>query len=468
MNQKTAKALLLVLERIRGEPVDLYLRELMKNEKMSLDQLRELQWRKFVEILNHAYENSPFYRQSFDRADVHPSDIRSPADVGKIPVLTKEDFQKNAAGMLIDKPPRLKTLAKTSGSTGDPLKFYKDRKASGYALAAMYRGHRWHGLDIGAKEAMLWGVPVNFGERQMSRVRDSLLNRFREKEYNLKAHVLRDFYNSLIRKKPAYLMGYSSMVYEFARFLQEEKLDGRCLGLRFVKCTSETIQETYRETIREVFGCSIVSEYGAAETGLIAFECDRGNHHLMLDCVYINFVEQDLQVDGEPTAKLLITDLHNHAVPVINYEIGDTAVASKLTCPCGRPFPLLKRIIGRVGDVVYTPDGQRLHSIIFYYIMKGLAGKGGGIKSFKVYQKTQDQLKVMLVTNDNFSEQSLEILRKEFERHFGPRMQVDFEFLDHIPRERSGKLRDFVQEMDTDHLNGRRPLTGADIRNNED
>jgi phenylacetate-CoA ligase len=314
-------------------------------------------------------------------------------------------------------------------------------------MAAMYRGHLWHGLDIGAKEAMLWGVPVNFGQRQKTRVRDFLLNRFRESEYNLKAHVLKDFYNKMVRKKPAYLMGYSSMVYEFARFLREEGLDGRRLGLKLVKCTSETIQEVYRETINEVFGCNIVSEYGAAETGLIAFECDRGNHHLLLDCTFVHFVEQDMLANGVPTKKILVTDLHNYAVPVINYEVGDSVVTSQHTCPCGRPFPLLEQIIGRLGDVVLTPDGQRLHSIIFYYIMKGLTDKGGGIKSFKVHQKDKDRLKVLLVKDKGFTQKSLEFLSREFQRHFGPEMHVDFEFCDAIPREQSGKLRDFVQEM---------------------
>jgi hypothetical protein len=100
-----------------------------------------------------------------------------------------------------------------------------------------------------------------------------------------------------------------------------------------------------------------------------------------------------------------------------------------------------------LGDVVLTPDGQRLHSIIFYYIMKGLTDKGGGIKSFKVYQKARDQLNVVLVKDRKFAQKSLEFLRKEFQRHFGPEMNVEFEFSDAIPREQSGKLRDFVQEM---------------------
>jgi phenylacetate-CoA ligase len=172
----------------------------------------------------------------------------------------------------------------------------------------------------------------------------------------------------------------------------------------------------------------------------------------MLDCVYIHYVEQEMAVDGMPVSKILVTDLFNHAVPVINYEVGDTVVTSQRTCPCGRPFPLLERIIGRLGDVVFTPDGQRLHSIIFYYIMKGLTDKGGGIRSFKVYQKAQDKLRVVLVTDEKFTQGSLEFLEKEFERHFGPKMDVDFEFSDLIPREKSGKLRDFVQEMHTGHM----------------
>ncbi|GAB4345899.1 MAG: hypothetical protein Kow0099_26620 [Candidatus Abyssubacteria bacterium] len=296
---------------------------------------------------------------------------------------------------------------------------------------------------------MLWGVPVNFWERQITKGKDVILNRFREKEYNLKDDILLDFYDRLRREKPDYLMGYSSMVYEFARYLQQKNLDGTCLGLRMVKCTSETIHEIYREIIENTFGCKLVSEYGAAETGLIAFECPEGSHHLMNDCVYVQFVDCDILVNGQPAKRILVTDLHNYAVPVINYDVGDLVLPSDNTCcPCGRPFPMVERIFGRLGNVVVTPDGQRLHSIIFYYIMKGLAEKGGGVRSFKVYQKAQDRLSVLLVKDSHFTENTLQFLMKEFERHFGPEMQVNFEFCESIPREKSGKLRDFVQEID--------------------
>jgi phenylacetate-CoA ligase len=368
--------------------------------------------------------------------------------VSKIPVLTKGDFQKNVGDMLVANPGRRLTLAKTSGSTGVPLKFYKDRDSSGYTLAAMYRGHRWHDVDMGAREAKLWGVPVNFWERQRARIRDCFLNRFREKEYNLRNNILGNFHSKLRRKKPAYLMGYSSMVYEFARYLEANGLDGRGLRLKMVKCTSESIHDVYRETIERVFGCKLVSEYGAAETGVIAFECPQGSQHLMTDCVYIHFVEQDLELDGCRTAKILVTDLHNRATPVINYEIGDIVVPSTRSCRCGRPFPIVERILGRLGDVVVTPSGERFHSIIFYYIMKGLAGHGGGVRAFRVYQEAVDRLRVMLARDEHFSHESMRFLKREFNKHFGSEMKVEFELCEAIPRDRSGKLRDFVQKLD--------------------
>lgn len=448
MNQKTAKSALIFLERVRGEPIDLFLRELEANESLSPSEINELQWQKFIYLLRHAYQNSPYYRERFNEVGLHPSDIKTRADVANIPVLTKEDFQENAHRIRISDPTRRMTLAKTSGSTGVPLRFYKDRTSSGYAMAAMYRGHRWHGLDIGAKEAMLWGVPVNFRERQAARIKDLVLNRFREKEYNFRDDVLKDFHNKLERMRPEYLAGYSSMVYEFACFLRENGYDGRQLRLKMVKCTSETVHDMCRKVAKEVFGCNVVSEYGAAETGVIAFECPEGNHHLMTDCVYAEFMTENGKPNWRTGTRILVTDLHNYAVPVIKYDIGDSVVPSDRMCACGRPFPIIEQVLGRLGSVVLTPHGQRFHSIIFYYIMKGLASKKGGVRCFKVYQENVDRLRIQLVADRNFSDSSLKFLNRELTKYFGPAMRIDFEFCNSIPREESGKLRDFVQEID--------------------
>ncbi len=443
MNQKIAKTTFYIIEKLRREPLFRYLKELEENQWLSPDEIRELQWRKLLKLMEHAYENVRYYHNLFKKHNIYPNDISNPEDFAKIPILTKETLRKNVQNMLAVNHSKPLTLAETSGSTGIPLEFYKDRRATGYANAAMYRGHRWYGLDIGAKEAMLWGVPVNWKERLKTKAKDLLLNRFREKEYNLYPETLNRFYQMMLRKKPEYLTGYTSMVYQFALFIKENALNGKILNFKMVKCTSETISEFQRDLIESVFGCQLVSEYGAAETGLIAFQCPSGGHHLMADCTYTEFLETDLKNDAN-LKKIIVTDLNNYSFPIIRYDIGDMGTASSKICKCGRGLPLIEKIVGRTDDVVITPDGKHLHSYIFDYIIKDLINRDGGIRQFKIYQETVNKIKMEIVKDSNFSKQTIEYLDIKIHQYFGESMNIDYEFVNLIPREKSGKLRNFV------------------------
>lgn len=444
MNNKIARTTFYIIEKLRKEPILEYLKELEENQWLSPDEVRELQWRKLLKLLKHAYENVPYYHDLFKKHNIYPDEINTPNDFSRIPILTKETLRKNMQNILAVNHSKPLTLAKTSGATGIPLKLYKDRRATGYANAAMYRGHRWYGLDIGSKEAMLYGVSINLKERLKTKAKDSLLNRFREREYNLYPETLNRFYQVMLRRKPEYLMGFTSMVYQFALFMKENALDGKILNLKMVKCTCETISEFQRALIESVFGCQLVSEYGATETGLIAFQCPSGCHHLMADCTYTEFVEAGLKNGNSLPSKIIVTDLNNYSFPIIRYDVGDMGTNSDKICECGRGLPLIGKVVGRTADVVVTPDRKYLHSIMFYYVMKDLADKYGGVGQFKVYQEAINKIRIKIVKDKKFSRRTIQYLDKELHQYLGESMNINYEFVEMIPRDKSGKLRDFV------------------------
>ena len=447
MNQKLAKIVFRGVEALRGEPVFEVLEELEKSQWYSFDKIRELQWHKLKRIISHAYQNVLHYRAKFKKVGVHPSDIRDFDDMNKIPILTKDEFRENVKKMVSKNHSRRMGKAKTSGSTGIPLIFYKDRLTSAYHRAPIFRGHRWYDLDVGAREARLWGIPVNPRERAFTRFTDYLLNRFREREYNLTEDVLFDFYDQIKRKRPDYLKGYSSMVYQFALFLKNNNLPAQDLRLRIIKYTSESMYDHQKEVIEEVFNCKSVSEFGCAETGIISFECPYGKHHLMADCNYVEFQSIDND-DEEPRYKeVIVTDLHNYSLPIIRYRLEDSVIPSGGRCICGRGLPLIERIRGRSSDIVYGTNGRTFHSIIFYYIMKGLLAKSGGIKQFRVYQKTSSRILFQIVRDKDFDATTLRYITAKAREYLGKNMAIDYEFLPNIPRERSGKLRDFISEL---------------------
>ena len=446
MNELLAKFVLRNIAFFRRQPLWQSMKFLEKSQWWSYEQLREYQRQKLSRLLNYCSESVPFYKNWFKEHHYQPSDINL-ENMSILPIIDKAFLRENMNQFVSNGPKEAIEQAKTSGSTGVALHFPKSLSSSAVQLAAMYRGHRWHGIDPGAKEARLWGIPVNKGARYKTLIRDIVLNRFREREYNITEEVLDDFHLRMKRYKPVYLMGYTSMVYQFAKYLKETGQNGYEYKLRMVKCTSETIRDIDRELIESVFGCPLVSEYGAAETGLIAFQCDKGSQHLMSDCCIVEFVDPVENLGNQGLKEIIVTNLDNYALPFIRYRIGDLGISSLDRCSCGRELPLIKNIVGRVSDVIKANDGRRWHSIILYYIMKGLEERHGGVIQFKVFQRELDRLEFYIVPDNTFGAEAKKYLNDRCKQTFGENMRVEFELVDSIPREPSGKIRDFVSTI---------------------
>lgn len=448
MNEKIAQQLYYFVQELRKEPVKKTLAEMKHNDQLSREEILAIQERKAISLVRHAHDNSVYYKKLFANYGIDIENIRTIQDFKKIPILTKDNLRENLKEIEVKNYAQKITIAKTSGSTGKVLKFRKDRDATAVVNATCYRGLSWHGIDVGAKEAMLWGVPVNRASRYQIRIQDYLLNRFREKEYNLTPKTLFEFYKKLKSHRPSILSGYSSMVYQFTKFVQENELNGKNLGLRVVKCTSETIHDDAFELVKTVFGCQLVVEYGSAETNIVAFSCEEGSIHLMADYVLTEFEEPEEQTLGQEYRELIVTSLYNYCCPIIRYKIGDFGVPDDGYCSCGRSLPLIKKIVGRSGATVYATNGDKFHSILFYYIFKGLQDKNTNVvKQFKIVQERKDKLVLQIVKDVNYGEHVPVYLNKVIKEKLGEGMEISYEFPESILRERSGKIRDFVSNL---------------------
>ncbi|MFW8600791.1 phenylacetate--CoA ligase family protein [Desulfobacterota bacterium M19] len=439
-----AKYAFYTVEFFRQEYVYRHLKELEKNQFLSPCEINNLKSNKLNKLLKYVLNNNLFYQKKY--TGFNPLE-----DFSSIPILTKDELRENYNNIVTKQHKQKTYLVETSGSTGAPLQFYRDKLVFGYTLASLYRGHRWWGLDIGFKEAMLWGIPIDYKNRLKAKLKDIMLNRFREREYNISHDTLFDFYHKVKRRRPDYLFGYSSMIYEFAMFLQEMNLPGGNLGINNAICTAEQISSFQRKTIESTFECKVISEYGATETGIITYECPSGNNHISDDCVYVEIVDDNNMPvpDGEP-GRVIVTVLHSFSSPIIRYELGDIACKSSYNnCNCGVNLSSLEKIIGRTSDIVLTPGGQSYHSIIFYYIIKDFTRKHGGIKQFKVRQSALDRLEFHLVLTDQSTHIIETYIRKQIRKKFGGEMKLEFIYHDYLKREKSGKLRDFESVLDT-------------------
>ena len=442
MNNKIAKLLFGMIENLRSENVFEYLKELEVNQYLERHEIISLQKKKLNKLLDFTMKNNSYYKNKYKNHDVLNS-------FECLPILEKEELRDNYKKIITFSEKKL-DLVETSGSTGIPIQFYRDRVVFGYTLASLYRGRRWWGIDIGEKEAMLWGVPVKLKKRIKVKLKDLILNRFREDEYNINPKILKKFYLDIKNKKPNYIFGYSSMVYEFALYLKENNLNINDVHLKAAICTAEKINDYQRIYIEEIFGCKVVSEYGSTESGIISHQCKCGSNHISDDCVLVEIVDSNnIPIKDGGVGRVLVTVLNSFSSPIIRYDIGDFSSKIAGPCECGVNLSILGSVEGRTSNVVVGPNGSVYHSIIFYYIFKELTENYGGVKQYKIIQKRVDSLEIYIVKGANFSDEANNFIKKQIEDKFGQSMNLKIIYLDYIERSPSGKLKDFETNLDT-------------------
>lgn len=430
-----------------------YLRELEASQWYTPSQLRELQWIKLKKLLAHCYENVPYYRKLFDKLSLKPEDIKTESDFQKIPILTKEELKKNTEQMKAIDKERPFWVQRTSGSTGIPLALPVDRVALDYGEAAKWRSRRWWGWDIGAREVKLTGVPNIENQNKKLVIRDYIcLNRIVLHSYDLTEDTMQKYYEKLRRYKVEFIRGFPSALHTLAAFLRAEHLDTSKLRIKGVCVTGEILYNFQRDLIQSVFGCPIFEEYGCSEVTLIAHQCPAGRMHLASENVFVEFILNGNSKDLEDLGDTVITDLNNYYLPLVRYRTGDKRKIVEGECSCGRGLPLIGKIVGRDNDMVILENGKLVHPMLFSEILEGLMKRGNQIKQFRVIQKSKKDFLVSIVVENGQKSIIADYFSKMAQQYLGNNVRFNFEFVNSIPREKSGKLRFFISEINKNGL----------------
>ncbi|ARV13820.1 capsule biosynthesis protein CapK [Polaribacter sp. SA4-12] len=403
---------------------------LKESEKWSLDELEQYQLKKFKEILQVAYNNSEFYKRKFDELNVDIQKVSSLDDIKLFPIITKKDLIKFAPQIHTNLTFKKKFLATTSGTSGESLKFFREEEVDSFNRAAIQRGYSWYDINPWDRNGYFWGFSFSFISKQKNKILDFLQNRFRIFSYNEKS------LKSFIRKaqKANYIHGYSSMIYQTAILINKLKLP-KPLQIKMIKGTSEKIFESYQSPIKEAFGVKIISEYGATESGIIAFECEQGSMHLNMEGVLVE------EIDNE----ILVTNLQLHSFPIIRYKLGDyiSLAPREKKCSCGKNHLILDEVTGRIGENIYGVENT-YPSLYFYYIFKNLSKKEKIVLNYQVVQNQKGKLIFLLdiKVNVDVERKLVAEIEKYFKKDiiFEIKQQAEFIYT-------KGKLKNFISEI---------------------
>jgi phenylacetate-CoA ligase len=198
--------------------------------------------------------------------------------------------------------------------------------------------------------------------------------------------------------------------------------------------------------IEEVLGCKVTNRYGCEEVSLIACECERHQGlHVNADGVYVEILRDGRPARPGEAGSVIVTDLTNRAMPLLRYQVGDVAVMSERTCPCGRGLSLLERVEGREADYVVTAAGELISGIS---LTENFALEVPGIAQLQIIQETVRHFLFRVVRGPEFGPDSLQRIKSLVVQRFGTGVTFQCEYVERIPQEPSGKYRFCISRVE--------------------
>lgn len=420
-------------------------RELERTQWWTAEKIRELQVNRLKDLLIHAGDRVPYYRELFAQIGFDPRGIRSLDDLSRLPLLTKDVIRANGLKLQAEGAKDVKRLS-TTGSSGDPLQFYVGKARVSHDVAAKWRATRWWGVDIGDPEIVAWSSPIEISAQDRVRqARDTVFRTRLLSTHALSPQKIDQFLDDIRAFRPRMLFGYPSSLALIAQRAKDRGLRMDDLGVRVAFVTAERTYPHQRDVITQVFNCPVANGYGGRDAGFIAHECPAGGLHITAEDIIVEIVDSD----GRPlppgqAGEVVVTQLFTHDFPFVRYKNGDVAVLDNSACPCGRGLPLIKEVQGRTNDFLATEEGGKVHDVAFAMLLREMPG----VRQFKIIQETLWLVRLQLVVEADFKE-SIQRPKIEavFRHHLGERLQLDIEYVAGIEPERSGKYRYVVSHV---------------------
>jgi phenylacetate-CoA ligase len=453
MNQRLARLYYDAVQRARGLDYRTWLRRLEELQWAPAQDVEELRLQRLRSLVAHCAAHVPFYRETFRQLDLAPADIKSTHELRLLPKIDKASLRAGYSRFFAQSGAGAYETWTSSGSTGEPFPFRLGKESIAMnTFAAMIRGRKWWGLDVGLREGMIWSGVRSVGghwSARMAAIRRRLSWRLKNivlvDVYHLDPAAIRKAYEDFLAFRPAFLRTIASGLYRFCAGLDALGLDGTALGIRAAIFTGEGLRPAQRQLVERVLGCKTVSEYGCTELGAIAFECPSGNLHLSHENLVVEFEKDGRQAQPGEQADLVITNLNDRAAPLVRYAIGDVVtVPADARCPCGRTMPIIGGVMGRTHDTIVTPDGQLVHALYFTHIFDALPS----IHQFRVVQERIDHLRIELRSSQAIPSRDKEFVHFASAQAMGPGVKIEVVEVPELPVSSGGKQPWIVSKVD--------------------
>ncbi|GAP68540.1 phenylacetate-coenzyme A ligase PaaK, adenylate-forming domain family, partial [Bacteroidales bacterium 6E] len=397
---------ILSYKRRMGGQYSHWLNHFRNNFNLSIDELQKEQLRRLKFLLEHAQKNSPYYSILFNEIDF--SNFTSISDLQALPFLTKEDIRKNIDEIISGPKSKLK-LAKTGGTTGKSLNVYYtyNNGQERFAMLDAFRGE--FGYKLGKRTA--W-----FSGKSLITARDIRKNRFWKTDYwykvryystfHIKDDYLKHYIHDLMKFKPEFMVGFPSSILEIARYGLKNGYEFPSGVIKAIFPTAETLTKEMRADIETFFQTRMYDQYASSEGAPFIFECKKGNLHMELQSGVFEVLDENDQ--PSQTGRLIVTSFTTEGTPLIRYDIGDSVTLEDpdKVCSCGNNNPMVKEILGRIDDYVYSPENGKINIVNIANAIKDVKG----IVRYQVIQEELNSLMFMIVADNQIYNKDCETL----------------------------------------------------------
>ncbi|MFC1620947.1 phenylacetate--CoA ligase family protein [Candidatus Omnitrophota bacterium] len=415
--------------------------ELEKSQYYSEQELRSLQNEKFRIIIKHSYENVPYYRRLFKKLNLTPEDFKDASDISKLPLISKSDVKGDPEDFLAKNTNKLfmRTVF-TSGSTGSPLKIFRDMHLINFENAILARQYRWAGFNPGDKKVIIRSspiVPAGVKKPPFWR-RDVFQNSLCASSYHLSKENIDSYAREILRYSSDALETVPSQAYILAKLAF---LKGAELNFKHIFTSSEVLMPEKKVFIEKQFKGRVFDHYGTAERVSAIGMCEKGTYHVYSDYSITEF----LPVPGRKGQfEIVGSTLNSFAMPLFRYKTGDiVTMPSAKTCSCGRNFPIIGSIEGRNTDQFFITKDGRMISLFCSIFSTDLKD----VIEAQFIQEDLDKLKVKLVAGDRYDSSDEALIKTNIKNYLGKNVIVDIEKVDSVPRTNGGKFKQFISKI---------------------
>jgi phenylacetate-CoA ligase len=439
--QRVKKSIRNIITKLKGNSIEKEYQEIKQlRNKNDLLNFQEIYLKK---LLNHAYQNVPYYQNIFNKIGIIENNKINLSKFNEIPILTKDLLRKNQRELISKDSMNRKSFQNFSGgSTGEPTMFIQDHTYKKWYIASN-KYYYQDMLDIdesNVKKINLWGSPrdlfmgsIGFKSKMINWFTNTLiLNSFKMTEIDMKSYI-----KSINTYKPDLIRGYAGSLYELAKFSEKNCLD--IYTPKRLICSAETLTNDMRHKIESTFGTKLYDFYGSRETATLAGECRVGLIHIFSFNNYLEIIDQDNNPVLENQAgRVIVTNLHNYSMPLIRYEIGDMAVLGPKKCSCDNFLPCIKEVSGRLEEQFVKRDGSIVIGYFFVHLL-GVVLNKGYIKKFQVIQEDYEKIRILAVLDKGLPESEKNEIEQKIRVNMGTNCQILWDFVETIPKAPSGK-----------------------------